>query len=391
MTGTDKRPLIAHVIYRLAVGGLENGVVNLLNNLPRDGYRHALISLTDITDFSARLTNPEVGMYALHKPEGQTWRIFPEIYRLLKALRPSILHTRNLAALETCVPAWAAGVPIRIHGEHGFLDLDHTKVSIKSRMLRRVYRPWVDHYVTVSSSLASFLQSGVGVPAARISQIYNGVDTVRFAPAGRGATDSPFNKDSHFVIGTVGRMQPVKDQVTLARAFVELARIRPRAMARARLVLVGDGPLRGQAQRILDDAGLSEYAWLPGERSDIAPLLRDMSLFVLPSRGEGISNTVLEAMSSGLPVLATMVGGNAELVDDCVNGALVQPGDPQQMALRIAEYLDSPALLEDHGRAAREKVEARFSLARMMAAYDQLYRGMLAMRTDDLTNRREAA
>ena len=129
MTGTDRRPLIAHVIYRFAVGGLENGVVNLLNNLPRDGYRHALISLTDITEFSARLSNPEVGLYALHKPEGRPGGCF-EIYRLLRTLRPAILHSRNLAALETSVPAWAAGVPVRIHGEHGFLDLDHRRVSM---------------------------------------------------------------------------------------------------------------------------------------------------------------------------------------------------------------------------------------------------------------------
>ena len=391
MTGTDRRPLIAHVIYRFAVGGLENGVVNLLNNLPRDGYRHALISLTDITEFSARLSNPEVGLYALHKPEGQTWRVFPEVYRLLRTLRPAILHSRNLAALETSVPAWAAGVPVRIHGEHGFLDLDHRRVSMKSRMLRRIYRPWVDHYVAVSASLAGFLQTGVGVPATRISQIYNGVDTERFAPVGARASDSPFDSDSHFVIGTVGRMQAVKDQLTLVRAFIQLAKLRPRGLSRMRLVLVGDGPLRSEAQRLLHEAGLNELAWLPGERSDIAALMRGMSLFVLPSRGEGISNTILEAMASGLPVVATSVGGNAELIDDGVNGALVAPEEPQAMALRLAEYVDSPRLVESHGSAAREKVEARFSLARMMAAYDQLYRRMLARTADSLTNQREAA
>src|SRR5207237_9166164 len=135
--------------------------------------------------------------------------------------------------------------------------------------------------------------------------------------------------------GTVGRMQEVKDQLTLARAFVELLQRSPQAATRLRLVMVGDGPLRKQVADILNQAGWGALAWLPGERDDVPQIMRGFDLFVLPSLAEGISNTILEAMASGLPVVATSVGGNAELVESGRTGQLVPRSDPEAMAHAI--------------------------------------------------------
>ena len=114
-------PLVVHVVYRFGVGGLENGVVNLINRLPVDRWRHAIVSVTDVSEeFARRIERTDVETIALQRGPGHLVRDYPRIYRLLRKLAPAIVHTRNLAALEAVVPAWAAQVPVRIHGEHGW-------------------------------------------------------------------------------------------------------------------------------------------------------------------------------------------------------------------------------------------------------------------------------
>ena len=133
----DARPLVAHVVFRFDVGGLENGVVNLLNGLPSDRYRHTVISLTEATHFHERVRVDDVDFVSLHKPPGHGFWLGPRLFRIFRRLRPTIVHTRNLAALESLVPAWLAGVPVRIHGEHGrdVGDLDGSNQTY--RLVRR--------------------------------------------------------------------------------------------------------------------------------------------------------------------------------------------------------------------------------------------------------------
>jgi sugar transferase (PEP-CTERM/EpsH1 system associated) len=163
----DLRPLVAHVVYRFDVGGLENGLVNLINHMPSDTYRHVVISLTEITDFRRRIGRDDVQLLALKKAPGHTLWIYPQLFRLFRELRPVIVHSRNLAALEVVVPAWAAGVPVRIHGEHGrdVGDLDGS--NRKYQWLRRCYRPFVTHYIALSRDLEHYLTSRVGMSPGR--------------------------------------------------------------------------------------------------------------------------------------------------------------------------------------------------------------------------------
>ncbi|MET1081684.1 MAG: glycosyltransferase, partial [Burkholderiales bacterium] len=120
MSAHDSPLLVAHVVYRFDVGGLENGVVNLLNRLPYERFRHAVIALTEVTEFRRRVQRDDVQYLALNKRPGHGAKLWPALYRAFRALRPDIVHTRNLAPLEACVPAWFAGVPVRVHGEHGW-------------------------------------------------------------------------------------------------------------------------------------------------------------------------------------------------------------------------------------------------------------------------------
>lgn len=377
-------PLIVHVVYRFAVGGLENGVVNLINRLPARSWRHAILSLTEIDEgFASRIVRDDVPQIALRKHPGHLWRRYPGIAAIMRELRPAIVHTRNLAALEAVVPAWAARVPVRVHGEHGrdVHDLDGS--SRRYQWVRRAFRPFVTAYVALSPDLEHYLCERVGVPPAKVVQIYNGVDTARFAPARSGRRPiegCPFQGSGDWLVGTVGRMEAVKDQTNLARAFVRALRLHPGGRQRMRLVLVGDGSLRPRVEAILDEAGARELAWFAGERSDVVPLLQGLDCFVLPSLAEGVSNTILEAMACGLPVVATRVGANGELVEGGVTGSLVPAADSDALAGAIVAYFADAALAARHGAAARLRAVGRFSLERMVERYDALYAGLLARR-----------
>ncbi|MCC6198212.1 MAG: TIGR03088 family PEP-CTERM/XrtA system glycosyltransferase [Burkholderiales bacterium] len=375
---------VVHVVYRFAVGGLENGLVNLVNRLPAGSWRHTIVSLTDIDhSFARRLSNPAVRVVGLGKGPGHALPLYPRLFRLFRQARPAIVHTRNLAALEATVPAWAAGVPVRVHGEHGRDAADPDGRNRRRQWIRKLYRPLVTQYVALSTELERYLAGPIGVAPERIERIVNGVDTARFAPVGaRVAIEGcPFKDPESWLVGTVGRMETVKDQTSLATAFVAASAQSAEARRRMRLVIVGDGPLRNDVDAILRAAGLRNQAWLAGERDDIPHILRGLDCFVLPSLAEGVSNTILEAMATGLPVLATRVGANAELVDDGATGRLVPAGDSGALAHALLALFDDRALATTMGSAGRARVEQRFSLERMVERYHLLYSRLAASAT----------
>jgi len=371
----DPRPLIAHVMYRFDVGGLENGIVNLINHMPEDAYRHAIISMTEITDFRQRIQRDDVAFIALQKKPGHSLWLYPKLYRLFKELKPAIVHTRNLGALELAVPAWLAGVPARIHGEHGrdVGDLDGS--SKKYQWVRRLYRPFVTYYIALSRDLEQYLTRVVGMARLRVVQIYNGVDAERFSPAlqRQPIKGCPFVDANEWILGTVGRMQTVKNQVDLAKAFALAIQMEPALKPVLRLVMVGGGPLREEAIAILEQAGCAGNAWLPGERSDVPDVMRGLDCFVLPSLAEGISNTILEAMACGLPVIATDVGGNSELIEAGKTGVVVPAGNVPAMAREIVALAKQREKARTMGLDGRKRVEQTFSMTAMVKQYQDLY------------------
>lgn len=371
----NPRIRIVHVVYSFSVGGLENIIVQLINRLPADRFEHVLLSLTTIGDFAQRIERPDVQLIALGKGPGHAVPLYPKIWRLFRQLKPDVVHTCNLAALEVLPLAWAAGVPRRIHAEHGWDAHDPQGRNPKYQRLRRLYRPFVSHYVSVSQDLDNYLAAAIGVPDQRRSLVANGVDTDVFRPAETGVALQvcPFDPVQHWLVGTVGRLQTVKNQPFLAEAFVMLLAQHPEAAARARLVLVGEGPLRAEVERILAEGGVSHLAWLPGMRHDVAAILQSMSCFVLPSLTEGTSCTLQEAMATGLPTVATAVGGTPDLVTADQTGQLVQPGDVAGMAQALWVYLSQPALALQHGTQARAHALQRFALTSMIERYDALF------------------
>lgn len=371
-----KNPIaVTHIIYKFAVGGLENGLVNLINRLP-DHYCHRIISLTDVDEeFAGRLTR-QADLHCLNKGPGSTWKIFPALSRLLRQQQPDIVHTRNLATIECLPMAALTGIPQRVHGEHGRDYEDRDGLNGKNLLTRKLTLPFAHRIISLSRAQQDYLVDYVGVKPEKISQIYNGVDTAKFTPRPDRQTDAADKRP--LTLGTVGRMDLVKDQPALCRAFIALVEQFPEQDLR--LILVGDGEKYAHCQQLLTDAGVLDRVTLPGSRPDVDHWLRKMDIFVLPSLAEGISNTILEAMASGLPVVATDVGGNAELVADTETGFIVPPSNPAALAAALGHYLNNPGLRLAHGRAALDRVNQLFALERMVESYDSLYQSLLVKR-----------
>ncbi len=381
----DTRPLIVHLVYRLDFGGLETLLIECINRLPGERYRHAVVCLTDYTAFAKKIRQPGVELFSLHKPAGLGLATHLKLWRLLRRLRPAILHTYNLAAVEYAFTATLAGVPIRIHAEHGRDASDPEGKNPRHKLLRRLLAPLIDRYIPVSDDLARWLRDAVGIAPAKIRLICNGVDTDQFHPGPARTERSqrpppvPFADDC-FVIGTVGRIQDVKNHAGLVEAFGLLRKWLPDATG-LRLAIVGDGPLLPQLREQVRAAGLDECIWLPGARSDIADIMRGFDLFALSSLAEGIPVTVLEAMACGLPVVATRVGGLPEVVEDQVSGLLVPAADAQALATALQRYCLQPQQAAAAGAAGRLRIERQYSMQAMLAAYAGLYDALLTDKT----------
>ncbi|MES2263040.1 MAG: TIGR03088 family PEP-CTERM/XrtA system glycosyltransferase [Pseudomonadota bacterium] len=361
-------PLIVHLIYRLDFGGLETLLVERINRMPAERYRHAVVCLTDYTAFADKIRKPGVELYALHKQPGLSLGTHGALWTLLRRLKPAIVHTYNLTAIEYAPAALLAGVPIRINGAHGRDAADPDGTNPKHKMLRRLMLPFYDCCYANSADLLAWSRGVIGVPEHKSRLLSNGIDAEKFHPrANRPDAGAPF------VIGSVGRIQDVKDHATLVDAFILLRARMPQRGDALRLTIVGDGPLLPALRAKVDAAGLAGVVSLPGARTDVADLLRGFDLFAMSSIAEGTPGSALEAMASGLPVVGTRVGGLPEVIAEGVTGALVPPSDAAAMAQALQRYVEAPDLAAAHGRAGRERVLSHYNMTAMVAAYQSLY------------------
>jgi sugar transferase (PEP-CTERM/EpsH1 system associated) len=379
-----ERPVVAHIIYALSTGGLENGLVNIINGSPPGRYRHVIICLTNADDFARRITAPDVDVIQLYKRAGYDMQCYRRLRQLLRELSPAIIHSRNMAALEAQL--CSIGLPAkRVHGEHGreVNDLDGT--NWKYLLFRKAMRLIVHRYIAVSKDLESWLTTKVGVKPDRLTQIYNGVDNIRFSPENvnpLALLPAHWRElDGILIVGTVGRLTPVKDQQILLHAAANIRANHSGLRDKLRLVIVGDGPLRSELEQLIQRLDLEDTVWLAGDRKDVPELLQAMDLFALPSLGEGISNTVLEAMASSLPIVATAVGGNMELVEEGFNGGLVPVGDCQALSNAILSLLQNEGDRIRQGNNARQRVCQRFDWSRTVDAYLGVYDELLGRST----------
>ncbi|MGI5310732.1 TIGR03088 family PEP-CTERM/XrtA system glycosyltransferase [Rheinheimera sp. WS51] len=377
-SNTNTEIHIAHLVWHFSTGGLENGMVNLINNLPGLGFKHSIITLTGYdADFAKRITSSNVQFYNLHKREGHDWRIFLVLNALLKKLQVDILHSRNLNTLELQLIGWWRKVPFRIHGEHGWDTSDIGGINKKYQFLRRLLTPFIHRFVCLSSESERYLRQKIAIPENKIQRICNGVDLAKFINATAASLTLPTNIQSRehpVLFGTVGRLATIKNQAYLLQAFASVMQKHPSLKLKAGLIIVGDGPNRFALEQLSQALQLSENIIFLGNRADIAAIMQRLDVFVLPSLAEGISNTMLEAMASATPVIATDVGGNADLLPKKLHPTnLVEVNNIQQLSEAMLGYLTTETRIRTDGLMCQNHCQKHFSLTAMVKQYQALY------------------
>ena len=360
----DARIRIAHVVFGLGLGGLENGLVNLVSGLDRERFQHAIFCMKVLGPNAARAEAAGAQVELVGRPEARNRLIIPKLYMRFRRFRPHVVHTRNFGTVDAIVAGRLARVPGIVHGEHGWDTADMDGADPRPRSIRRFLAPSVRRFIAVSEDIGAWLADHGEKLAGKITTIHNGVDLERFQ------CDRKLDSAREiFLVGTIGRLTPVKDQGALIEAFDIIAARHDHV----RLLIVGGGELDSSLRAAAQAASFSERIEIRAPTDDASTVYPDMDLFVLPSLNEGISNTILEAMASGLAVVATRVGGNPELVVDGETGALVPPSNPRELAAALEVYATNPQLARTHGAAGRARAEKSFSLDRMCEAYEDLY------------------
>ena len=371
---------VLHVINRLDTGGTEYGVLKVMDGLGSELFEHRLCATRGFDPELARSRGLDGQLLAVGRPGANLQFLLFRLMRVMRAWRPHIVHSRNWGAIEAIPAARLAGVPVAIHSEHGY-ELDMLPgMPRRRRLLRRVAYSMADAVFTVSRDLRSYHARQAGVPEERIRVIYNGVDTRRYSPRPELRADLRRQFDlpaGAFVIGSVGRLVPLKDHTTLFKAAEALA---SRGID-VHVLLAGSGPELVRLQQCVDSlAGLAGRVHFLGVTDEVSRVLNAMDVFVLPSLCEGMSNTILEAMASGLPVVATRTGGNPELIAEGVTGCLFAPSDIADLTRRLELLAGDLELRRWLGASARQQVVERFGLDGMVADYRNLYLDLAARR-----------
>jgi glycosyltransferase involved in cell wall biosynthesis len=363
------------LLTSFAIGGTERQMVELAKRLDPSRFRahvacfHRRGRLLD--DIPARIPIREFPVQGFANLNAVR-RLFA-FASWCRSIDAAVVHTCDLYANIFGLPAAAlAGVPVRIANRREILTGD--KSPAKLRAQRLAYR--AAHVVVANSSAARDQLEREGVPADRLRCIANGLDAGRFVPA------APRTDIRRIVM--VANLRPEKGHDTLLAAA-------PRILARypdASFTFVGDGPRREALETLTRALGITDRVRFVGESRDVAPILAEHDLFVLPSRSEAFPNALIEAMATALPVVATRVGGIPEVVRPGVNGQLVAPDDTGALADAVLALMDDPIAAAALGRAARADVERHYTIDRMVERFEQLYLAEIETHVWNRGNRR---
>jgi sugar transferase (PEP-CTERM/EpsH1 system associated) len=365
---------IVHVLSSLAMGGQEKMALDLVRRQVRDGRQVSVVSLAGdpgAIEPEFRAAGAETAVVARDKP-GLTPSLAWRLAGWLRAHRAALVHTHNRMALIYGAPAARLAGAAVVHTKHGRNPKGGTRLLAGNVAGRLVHA-----FVAVSPELAAFARQRHEVGAARLSVITNGIDVERFHPdpEARRAVRAELGVDDEvFLVGTVGRVAVEKDHALLLRA------VQPLLGSKLHLVIAGDGPLLGELRAQVAAAGVEAQVHLLGLRRDVPAVLNALDLFVLSSRTEGLPLVVPEAMASGLPVIATAVGGLPSVLDEGRTGFLVPPEDAERLRAQVRRVADAPDLGRAVGERARSDAHARYSAERMHREYLALYDRLLGAR-----------
>ena len=359
---------VLHVVLSLNPGGTERLVVALAERLGATTPT-AVCCLDEIGAWGEALRLTGVRVESLARREGFRPALGYGIARMARDHRADVIHCHHYS------PFVYAALSRAFYGRARLLFTEHGRLadappSAKRRLANAVLARMPDAVFAVSADLKGHLVRE-GFHDGQIRVLYNGIDVGPVpTPGDRTAAREALGvRDDGCVVATVARLDPVKGLGTLVEAFAGLYASEPRA----RLVVIGEGPERQTLQKLVVDYDLSRSVMLLGHRDDARRLLAGTDVYVNSSTFEGISLTILEAMAASLPVVATRVGGNPEIIDTSC-GVLVDAGDAATLAAELRALAQAPERRMELGRLARQRVERQFSLDRMVREYSSVYR-----------------
>ena len=365
----EKKIHIMHILQTLETGGLENGLVNQINNIDTERYKISVCCLNSSGAMEKRIKNKQTKIIVIGEKPGKAYTLPFKIVAILKKEKVDIVYTHN------CYSGIYGGIAARmlfkplIHGEHGF-DYDENSGNIANTKKERFICRIANQITCVSVSLKKIVCENLRVKPSKVIIIPNGVDFERFSNIKNSATikkDLKIDTDS-IVIGSVGRLHHQKNYELLIRSFANL-----KELYNISMVLVGDGPERKRLHNLASELGVSNRIKFVGERDDIPFLLNLMDIFVLPSFLEGMSNTILEAMCAGCPVVASDVGGNPYIIANEKLGFLFKNNSQIDLSEKMKKLIDDRTLRLHIGLNSKKHVETHYSIDKMIMQYENLY------------------
>jgi glycosyltransferase involved in cell wall biosynthesis len=355
---------IIHIALSLRVGGLEHLVCEMASYQVSQGHDVLICSLDPMPDEYQHIRKDSLRVVYLNRRRGVDLRMLWRLLLLLGRERPDVVHTHNITPLLCgAVLARIIRRPVYVNTRHGEYPFQ------RPRWIWDSY----DHLVAISHAAQKQLLLDNKLPARRVRVIHNGIIYQKYGRSLSSEIRKKYEEEfrvfpGQCLVGIVARLSQEKGHQVLIHAFKQVS-----GRLNAKLLIIGDGALRDSLVQQVRDLQLKEHVMFLGFRKDIPELLAMIDLFVLSSFTEGISLTLLEAMASGKPVVATMAGGNPEVVVDRQTGYLVPAGDESSMAEALIHLLCDPKQREGMGIAGRERVIQYFSMENMMADYHKLY------------------
>ncbi len=360
---------VLHCIQNLNYGGMERVLSDLVHGVDPARFEPHVLTLQYVGRYGRGLERvaqlhegPTQGRLSLIRPVA--------LARAIRSIAPDVVHLHSGIWFKCARASRMAGVEIVVYTEHGRMGTEGRLAQTLDGLAAR----YTDHVVAVSEATADQLVVGPGVLRQRIEVIPNGIDTTRFAPGPSAFRAEHGLSDEVVLIGSVGRLEPVKGYTTLLAGLRHMLDTHEVGTP-VHLVLAGDGSERARLESLRTELALEPYVTLLGWCDDPEGLLRALDIFVLTSLSEGTSISLLEALSSGCCPVVTRVGGNPDVLGATLAHRLVESQDVRSIGDGLARAcFDGPARAED-GRRGRRRVQDAFDVRTMVAAYERLYGG----------------
>jgi sugar transferase (PEP-CTERM/EpsH1 system associated) len=364
-----KKINVLHLLLNLECGGMESGVVNLINNINQDQFSSYICCLENSGALRERLSEEKGKIFELHKEPGRSLRIISALRKIYCNYEIDVVHTHNYATLAYGgVACLFSKKPYLVHGEHG--DLPLQLKNPKYVVVRKVMSLKAAMFHAVSEDLRNLFMEKVGIPANKIKHIANGLDLDKFKPCDSRALRYEYGfQEKDFIILGIGSFYPWKNFTLL----IEAADILKAKNLGFKLILAGSGPESEKLKKLVLQKGLERWVHFLGYRKDTPEIINISNCLVQPSLTEGMSNTIMEAFACAKPVIASRVGGNSELVNDGVSGYLFSSSNVYDLVEKIILIYEDMEKAKKMGVEARKLSEERFSLKRMVKEYEELY------------------